>query len=433
MDVAAPDAGRAWCARERPPLIVHFAAETHVTRSEGAAEAFFRTNVDGTRRVLDAAARRRSRSGSCTSPPTRCTGPARASRSGRTRSCPARALRPARTRARRRSPTTSPSAYADRLDVVVARPTNCIGPWQHPEKAVPRWATRALRGERLPVWGDGRQVRDWMYVADAVSGLRVLAERGERGRRRTTSGRPARACPTSRSRAWSRAAAGADGGRRLPERSTTGPSTTAATPSATARIAALGWTARAHARRGRRRDGRVVPRPRRLVGDARPRRGAAVCRLRSSRARSTASASGGRRCTATTAAASSRSSGRRRCPRRSPSRTTPGRRPACCAACTTTATRPTCGTSSPAAPRSALADLRRRGPAPVTHTFVLDGETPTGGLRPVAASPTATSRSTEIDLIYWVTREYDPADEHGVAWDDPTLAHRLAARRRPRS
>ena len=63
----------------------------------------------------------------------------------------------------------------------VARPTNCIGPWQHPEKAVPRWATRALRGERLPVWGDGEQVRDWMFVEDAVSALRLLAERGERG------------------------------------------------------------------------------------------------------------------------------------------------------------------------------------------------------------------------------------------------------------
>ena len=46
---------------------------------------------------------------------------------------------------------------------------------------MPRWATRALRGERLPVWGDGRQVRDWMFVDDAVAGLRVLAERGERG------------------------------------------------------------------------------------------------------------------------------------------------------------------------------------------------------------------------------------------------------------
>ena len=73
----------------------------------------------------------------------------------------------------RRTPTGSTSSSPG--------PTNCIGPWQHPEKAVPRWATRALRGERLPVWGDGEQVRDWMFVDDAVSALRLLAERGERG------------------------------------------------------------------------------------------------------------------------------------------------------------------------------------------------------------------------------------------------------------
>ena len=54
MDVTAPEL-HDLVRRERPPLIVHFAAETHVTRSEGAAEAFFRTNVEGTRRVLDAA------------------------------------------------------------------------------------------------------------------------------------------------------------------------------------------------------------------------------------------------------------------------------------------------------------------------------------------------------------------------------------------
>ena len=65
--------------------------------------------------------------------------------------------------------------------MIVVRPTNCFGPWQHPEKAIPRWTTRALRGERLPVWGDGQQVRDWMYVEDACDGIRVLIERGETG------------------------------------------------------------------------------------------------------------------------------------------------------------------------------------------------------------------------------------------------------------
>ena len=63
----------------------------------------------------------------------------------------------------------------------------------------------------------------------------------------------------------------------------------------------------------------------------------------------------------------------------------------------------------------------QRGSAPVTHTFVLDGETPTAVYVPSGVAHGYLAL-TEIDLIYWVTREYDPADENGVAWDDPTLA-----------
>jgi dTDP-glucose 4,6-dehydratase len=179
MDVAAPELA-ALVAAERPARIVHFAAETHVTRSEGAADAFFRANVEGTRGVLDAAVAAGVERvvhvstdevyGPCPGEPFR-----------EEQKLPGEGLA---TSAYARSKALADDlacSYADRLDVVVARPTNCIGPWQHPEKAVPRWATRALRGDRLPVWGDGRQVRDWMFVSDAVSGLRVLAERGERG------------------------------------------------------------------------------------------------------------------------------------------------------------------------------------------------------------------------------------------------------------
>jgi len=179
LDVAAPELAEA-IAAERPARIVHFAAETHVTRSEGAEEAFFRTNVDGTRNLLDAAVAAGAGRvvhistdevyGPCPGDPFREE--EKLPGEGRATSAYARSKAVADDLAR---------SYADRLDVVVARPTNCIGPWQHPEKAVPRWATRALRGERLPVWGDGMQVRDWMYVEDAVAGLRVLIERGERG------------------------------------------------------------------------------------------------------------------------------------------------------------------------------------------------------------------------------------------------------------
>ena len=150
---------------ERPPLLVHFAAETHVTRSEDDGDTFFRTNVDGTRNVLDAAAAAGVERVVHIST-DEIYGP-----------CPAD---PFREDQKLPGEGLATSAY-DRLAVVIARPTNCIGPWQHPEKAIPRWATRALRGERLPVWGDGLQIRDWMFVDDAVSGLRVLAERGEPG------------------------------------------------------------------------------------------------------------------------------------------------------------------------------------------------------------------------------------------------------------
>jgi dTDP-glucose 4,6-dehydratase len=179
MDVASPELGEL-VRRERPALIVHFAAETHVTRGEGAAEAFFHANVAGTRSVLDAALAAGVPRvvhmstdevyGPCPGEPFR-----------EHQKLPGEGMA---TSAYARSKAVADDlahSYSDRLDVVVARPTNCIGPWQHPEKAVPRWATRALRGERLPVWGDGLQVRDWMFVSDAVAGLRALAERGERG------------------------------------------------------------------------------------------------------------------------------------------------------------------------------------------------------------------------------------------------------------
>jgi dTDP-glucose 4,6-dehydratase len=178
LDVASP--GLAGVVREeRPELVVHFAAESHVTRSEDAPEVFFHANVEGTRVVLDAAEAAGCRVlhmstdevyGPCPADPFREAD--KLPGEGLATSAYARSKALADDLAR---------SYAERVDVVVARPTNCIGPWQHPEKAVPRWATRALRGERLPVWGDGEQVRDWMFVEDAVSALRLLAERGERG------------------------------------------------------------------------------------------------------------------------------------------------------------------------------------------------------------------------------------------------------------
>jgi dTDP-glucose 4,6-dehydratase len=164
----------------RPQVVVHYAAETHVTRSESAPELFHRTNVEGTRVVLEAAEAvgverfvhistdevygpilegafgeddKPDGEGSATSPYAR-----------------SKALADDLAR-----------SFARRLPVVVVRPTNAFGPHQFPEKAFPRWIVRALRGEPLPVWGDGLYVRQWLYAGDFAEAVALAATAGEPG------------------------------------------------------------------------------------------------------------------------------------------------------------------------------------------------------------------------------------------------------------
>lgn len=166
-------------AESRPQVITHFAAETHVTRSETQRDLFYRTNVEGTLNVLKAAASVGADLvvhistdeiyGPCTAEPflesDKQPGEGKAT-----------------------SPYAKSKALADdaalefrEVPVLVARLTNCFGPWQHPEKAVPRWITRALRDLPLPVWGDGLQVRDWMHIDDACAAIRLLESKGTPG------------------------------------------------------------------------------------------------------------------------------------------------------------------------------------------------------------------------------------------------------------
>jgi dTDP-glucose 4,6-dehydratase len=166
--------------RIRPSLVVHFAAESHVTRSERDADSFFRSNVEGTHRVLEAAETARvglvvhistdEVYGPCLGEPFREED--KAPGESRATSVYARSKALADDLAQ---------SFAARVPVIVVRPTNCFGPWQHPEKAIPRWIVRAILGERMPVWGDGLHVRDWMFVDDASAGIETLIDWGNAG------------------------------------------------------------------------------------------------------------------------------------------------------------------------------------------------------------------------------------------------------------
>lgn len=165
----------------RPDLVVHYAAETHVTRSEADPDLFFRTNLEGTRVLLEEAAARGVERFVHVST-DEVYGPIlegafreedKPEGVGAATSPYARSKALADDLAR---------SYADRLPVVVVRPTNAFGPYQFPEKAFPRWIVRAITGQPLPVWGDGLYVRQWLYAGDFAEAVGLAATVGEPGR-----------------------------------------------------------------------------------------------------------------------------------------------------------------------------------------------------------------------------------------------------------
>jgi dTDP-glucose 4,6-dehydratase len=175
MDVADQAAVQDLCGEFRPDVVIHFAAESHVTRSERDPQRFWRTNAQGTSVMLEAAAT------------------IGVSRFIHISTDEVYGPRPdGRFREEDKLPgdiqATSPYAkskaiaddvarsFSDRLEVVVLRPTNCFGPWQYPEKAFARWVTRALTGRPVPVWGDGRQVRQWLYAGDLAEAIMLVVD-----------------------------------------------------------------------------------------------------------------------------------------------------------------------------------------------------------------------------------------------------------------
>ncbi len=161
-------------------LIVNFAAESHVDRSILDASAFVRTNVLGVQTLLDFARERR-----CGRFVQVSTDEVYGSLGADGRFSEDSPLRPS-------SPYSASKASADLLalaaahthglDVVVTRCSNNYGPWQFPEKLIPLMILNALEGRELPVYGDGRQVRDWIHVDDHCRGILAAAERGRAGR-----------------------------------------------------------------------------------------------------------------------------------------------------------------------------------------------------------------------------------------------------------
>ncbi|MBA2278256.1 MAG: dTDP-glucose 4,6-dehydratase [Chloroflexia bacterium] len=158
--------------------IVNFAAETHVDRSLLDPSAFIRSNVHGVYVLLDAARRHGRRMVQVSTDEVYGDIPEGSF------SKEVDALLP-------RSPYAAAKAGGElfcrssfvsfNVDVLITRGANTIGPRQYPEKVVPLFVTNALRGEPLPVYGDGLQVRDWLHVEDHAAAINRVLRGGRAG------------------------------------------------------------------------------------------------------------------------------------------------------------------------------------------------------------------------------------------------------------
>jgi dTDP-glucose 4,6-dehydratase len=162
--------------------VVHFAAESHVDRSILEGRPFVTTNVLGTQTLLDAA--RGGKVGRFLQVSTdEVYGSLPLDRPDLkfTEEMP---LAP-------NSPYAASKAAADLLvraahhthglDAVVTRCSNNFGPWQFPEKVIPLFVTNLIEGQPVPLYGDGRNVRDWLHVEDHCEALLAVLERGRAG------------------------------------------------------------------------------------------------------------------------------------------------------------------------------------------------------------------------------------------------------------
>ncbi len=176
-------------AEHRPRAIVHFAAESHVDRSIHGPAAFVRTNVEGTFTLLEAARQHwatltgAEREGFrflhiSTDEVYGSLGPNDA------QFVETRAYEP-------NSPYSASKAASDHLvrawhhtyglPVLTTNCSNNYGPYQFPEKLIPLMIVNALAGKPLPIYGDGLNVRDWLYVTDHCSAIREVLARGRPG------------------------------------------------------------------------------------------------------------------------------------------------------------------------------------------------------------------------------------------------------------
>ncbi|WP_425432494.1 dTDP-glucose 4,6-dehydratase [Granulicella rosea] len=175
--------------QHKPSAVVHFAAESHVDRSIAGPEAFLKTNIDGTFTLLQAARAYYATLEGAEKDAFRFLHVSTDEVYG--------TLKPEDPAFHEGTPYAPNSPYAAskassdflarawfhtyKLPVLITNCSNNYGMFQFPEKLIPLMITHALSGKPLPIYGDGQQIRDWLFVGDHCSAIAAVLEKGRIG------------------------------------------------------------------------------------------------------------------------------------------------------------------------------------------------------------------------------------------------------------
>ncbi|MEJ7576731.1 MAG: dTDP-glucose 4,6-dehydratase [Pyrinomonadaceae bacterium] len=166
---------------EGTDAIINFAAESHVDRSIASADEFLRTNIIGTQVLLDAARERGVKRFVQISTDEVMGSLPEDDAAFFTESSPYEPNSPYAASKAAAEHLVRAAHHTFGLDTVVTRCGNNYGPRQFPEKFLPLMISNALRDEPIPLYGDGRNVRDWIYVEDHCRAILLALEKGRAG------------------------------------------------------------------------------------------------------------------------------------------------------------------------------------------------------------------------------------------------------------
>jgi len=167
---------------EKFDYVINFAAETHVDRAALYPEIFVKTNIEGTQTLLEACRKYGiKRFHQVSTDEVYGDLPLEAKDDFFSEESP---IKPS-------SPYSASKAGADflclayfrtfKVPVTISRCSNNYGPFQHPEKLIPLMIQRAINNEKLPVYGNGQNIRDWLHVDDHCDAIDLIVQRGDNG------------------------------------------------------------------------------------------------------------------------------------------------------------------------------------------------------------------------------------------------------------